>query len=356
MSRKTNPIRTLLSPSKILIPILIGLIVVAVLLVNNFDKDAFEQINWSYYTAFWLFLSLLFMAVRDIAYMYRIRVLTNNELSWRRAFDVIFLWEFASSVTPSIVGGAPIAIFIINKEGINLGRSTTIVLITSLLDEIFFITMVPLLYFFVFDKNLFPVDEPLSLMQFEAGSKVVFIMSYILIVFYCCFISFGLFINPKGFKYLLIQLFRLPLLRKWKAEAEKTGDEIIIASGEVKKWPAIQWFKAFIATYFSWTARYFVVNCLIMAFLFTNEHFLIYARQLIMWVIMLISPTPGSSGVAEYAFSAYLFEFIPNGLEATLALLWRLVSYYPYLFIGAILLPGWVKRVYIKRKLIKFKS
>ena len=33
-----------------------------------------------------------------------------------------------------------------------------------------------------------------------------------------------------------------------------------------------------------------------------GEHMLIYARQLVMWVIMLISPTPGSAGIAEFAF------------------------------------------------------
>jgi hypothetical protein len=74
-----------------------------------------------------------------------------------------------------------------------------------------------------------------------------------------------------------------------------------------------------------------------------------------MWVIMLISPTPGGSGIAEYAFSVYLEEFIPRGLDGSLALLWRLVSYYPYLIIGVVLLPRWVRRVYIKRKLISFK-
>jgi uncharacterized protein (TIRG00374 family) len=58
---------------------------------------------------------------------------------------------------------------------------------------------------------------------------------------------------------------------------------------------------------------------------------------------MLISPTPGSSGVAEFAFSGFLKEFIPLGLVGALALLWRLISYYPYLFIGAAILPRWIR-------------
>ena len=117
-------------------------------------------------------------------------------------------------------------------------------------------------------------------------------------------------------------------------------------SGELKGKPLTFWIKAFSATIASWTARYWVVNFLILAFIAVDEHLLIYARQLVMWVIMLISPTPGSTGVAEIAFSGFLKDFIPIGLAGTLALLWRLVSYYPYLFIGAVILPKWLRRTH----------
>ena len=35
------------------------------------------------------------------------------------------------------------------------------------------------------------------------------------------------------------------------------------------------------------------------AFFPVSDHLLLYARQLIMWVILLISPTPGGSGIAD---------------------------------------------------------
>jgi uncharacterized membrane protein YbhN (UPF0104 family) len=39
---------------------------------------------------------------------------------------------------------------------------------------------------------------------------------------------------------------------------------------------------------------------------------------------------------------------MPFGMSAALlagiAVLWRLISYFPYLFIGALLLPRWVKQ------------
>ncbi len=89
-----------------------------------------------------------------------------------------------------------------------------------------------------------------------------------------------------------------------------------------------------------------------MAFFFSElnlfDHLLIYSRQLTMWIILLVSPTPGGSGVAEFIFSDFLGDLIPNIVWAVpLALLWRLLTYYPpYLFIGAFLIPRWVKRVF----------
>ena len=122
----------------------------------------------------------------------------------------------------------------------------------------------------------------------------------------------------------------------------------MITSKELKGKPPKFWIKSFGATLASWTARYWVVNFIILAFIPLSDHLLIYGRQLVMWVIMLISPTPGGAGIAELAFSGFLRDFIPVGLIAALALLWRLISYYPYLFIGAFILPKWIKKTHSK--------
>ena len=63
-----------------------------------------------------------------------------------------------------------------------------------------------------------------------------------------------------------------------------------------------------------------------------------------LWLLMMVSPTPGGSGVAEYAFGELLASFSTSAiLIVGLAILWRLISYFPYLFIGAFILPRWLK-------------
>jgi uncharacterized protein (TIRG00374 family) len=71
-----------------------------------------------------------------------------------------------------------------------------------------------------------------------------------------------------------------------------------------------------------------------------------------MGIIILLSPTPGGSGLAEFMFTDFLGEFISKGLAPTLSILWRMLSYYPYLFIGAIILPRWI-RTHIKLEKLK---
>lgn len=336
------------SPTRIFITVLIGLSVAAYLVYKDFNAAAFASLEWGWQNSIWIVVALCMMAIRDLAYMYRIRVLTNWKLSLKQSFDVIMLWEFASAITPSVVGGSGVAIYFINKEGIKVGRSTAVVMVSALLDELFYVIMVPLVLIFTGIDNLFPTLITKEFFGMTLGPIGIFVVGYLFIFMLTCIIAYAIFIRPRGFKYILIQIFKIPFLKKWRYAAIETGDDIITTSQELKGQPKRFWFKAAISTFLAWTARFWVVNFILLAFIPVSDHLLIYARQLVMWVIMLISPTPGGAGIAEVAFTTFLNDFIPLGLIGAMALLWRLISYYPYLFIGAIILPNWIKRTHKK--------
>ena len=76
---------------------------------------------------------------------------------------------------------------------------------------------------------------------------------------------------------------------------------------------------------------------------------IVYGKQVIMGIIILLSPTPGGSGIAELMFTDFLGEFIHKGLAPTLGILWRLISYYPYLIVGALILPRWIRERIVKK-------
>jgi len=293
------------------------------------------------------------MVGRDFGYMIRIRVLSDWQLTWLQAFRVIMLWEFTSAVTPGAVGGTGIATIYVHKEGISVGRSSAIVMITSLLDEFYFVLMFPLLLLLVGAGLLFAIpDSP----GWTHGLMAVALVGYGIKLIWVLGLSYGLFFNPRGLGKLIYRIFHLPLLRRWKRGAGKAALDIIVSSKEMKSRKPKFWIQAFLSTFLSWTSRYWVVNFMFLAFFAVHDHFIIFARQLVMSLILLVSPTPGGSGVAEVTFDIFLGEFIPiAGFSIALAFLWRLISYYPYLIIGALLVPKWINDKFKSKKTKKTK-
>jgi uncharacterized protein (TIRG00374 family) len=343
-------------PSRIVLPIFFGLGVTFFMLYREYQPGSFSVLHFSIQSIFWLLLSFGMMATRDLGYIIRIRILTQNKVSWKSAFNIIMLWEFTSAVTPSAIGGTSVAIFFIHKEGISLGRSGAVVLVTSFLDELYFIIMFPLLLLLIGTSNIFDFSE-LTEHWYQNKFMLIAVIGYSVKLLYTLVVSYGIFINPRGLKWLILWIFKLPIIRKWRPKANEMGNDLIQTSKEFRKWSFKKWLQAFGATFFSWTARYWVVNTLIITFFGIHllgwyDHIILFGKQLVMWIMMLISPTPGGSGFAEYIFDKFLVKFLINtnpdaikeGTGAAMALIWRMVSYYPYLFIGAFVIPNWFKK------------
>ena len=104
------------------------------------------------------------------------------------------------------------------------------------------------------------------------------------------------------------------------------------------------WARAMGATAVSWTARFLTLNCLLLVFFESVPHAAVLGRQLVMWIILMISPTPGSAGFAEAALPAFIGDVTGLAYLAVVAVLWRLFTYFPYLFAGALVLPSWLAR------------
>lgn len=305
-------------------------------------NDLIQQFDWGLNTWMWLFAAVLFVVGRDFFYMVRIRLLTHGKLSWGRSFWVIMLWEFASALSPGVVGGAAVAMFILHREKIALGRSTAIVVITAMLDNLFYVVMIPFVFLFIDHQMLFPGTS-----NSDLAVETIFWIGFGVIFMVCLFLFSAIFIRPALATQFLSLLFSLPFLKKKKEAALRTGRDIELASAELKKEKISFWIKVFGATCGSWISRYLVINAVLSAFLSLGflDHILVLGKQLVLWLFMLVSPTPGGSGVAEYAFSELLTVFTTSGvLLAALAFIWRLISYFPYLFIGAYLLPRWLSQ------------
>lgn len=334
---------------KIAIPVVLGLGLVCWLIAREFDPEIFDHLHLTTRAFFYLFVAFLFMVGRDLGYIIRIRLFSRGKLTWRQATRIIMLWEFTSAVTPSAVGGTSIAVVFVHKEGLTVGKSAAIVMLTSFFDELYFAIIFPIIVFILGYDVLFtgPIGHQLFIFATIGYSlKVLFLLA----------LSYGLFINPRGLKWLIVKLFSLPVLRRWKEGAKKAGDEIILSAAQIKHYRPSFWIKSFAATFLSWSSRYLVANAIFMAFFAFSDHLLVFARQLVMWIMMLVAPTPGGSGFAEYVFTHFISDVVPVtgaiqvGTAAVIALMWRLITYYPYLIIGVIILPRWIRNKFILKE------
>src|SRR4030066_474183 len=199
-----------LKPGKIIVPILIGLSVVAWFILKEIDTDALSQLNFTWRSVIWLFIAWCCMIGRDLGYMIRIRILSENDLPWRQAFRVIMLWEFTSAITPSTVGGTAVAVVFVHKEGISVGRSTSIVLATSFLDELYFVIMFPVILLIVASDILFTTSLQGTGIALLNNLVFVAVAGYIIILAWVLFVGYGLFIDPVKIKKTIIWFFKLP--------------------------------------------------------------------------------------------------------------------------------------------------
>ena len=139
--------RPALGPLRALLPLGIGLTVVGWMVARTLE----EQGGWSALEGTvtlpgWpmaLALMVLLVLLRDGGYVLRLRWLSNGDLTWRQAIETTVLWEFASAITPGIVGGGAVAIWGLHRQGMTAGRSTAVVFSTALLDELFYVLAVP---------------------------------------------------------------------------------------------------------------------------------------------------------------------------------------------------------------------
>ncbi len=354
MTDNKKDIARQLSPARIILPVVIGLAVIVWLFVKDINKNVLNEIDFTWKSVYWITVAILLTGCRTFFYMARIRTLTGNDLSFKQSFRVVMLWEFTSAITPSSVGGTALAVIFLNREGINTGRSTAVVLATAFLDELYFVIMLPAVLLITGFSSIF-----ISAIQ-GTGTGIlnnlvlVAVIAYLVVLAWVLFSGYGLFVNPSLIKKIIVSIFRLPVLRRWKSSAEKAGNDMIESANVLKNESGMFWVKSIAYTFISWTARYFVVNAILLAFFSIGHQMLLFARQLILWNMMIISPTPGGSGFAEVILGKYISDLLPGnsaeaaGVALAMAIIWRLISYYPFLVAGALIVPGWIQRKFVK--------
>lgn len=291
---------------------------------------------------------MLCVLLRDVGYVVRLWVLVRGELTVKRAASSILLWELASALTPSVVGGSAVASFILHRNGLSWGRSLATVMATALLDELYFLLAVPLVALAVGWAAFLPEAAP----WLEGSVAAIFAGGYLFMATLATLLSTALFWSPERIHKGLMRTFSWRWTRRWSDAGLGLAEDLLRASRDLRTMSLRSGLLAAGATLVSWTARFMTLNALMVALVVPAfpdmawGHFDVWARQLSMWTVMMISPTPGSSGLAELALPTFLTDVMPvamtAALWATLVLAWRYLTYHLYVLVGGVLMPFWL--------------
>ena len=206
-SGKESALR-ILNGWRVLIPIFIGLGIILCLMWRdkNFSVSNFalvKNIKLNYF-----FFAILTFVGRNFFYTLRIRLLSNGDIPWRRCLVIILLWEFLSCITPSVIGGGVVAVFLFMAEGIPFGRAMAYVMATTTLDN----------YFFLLNG---PLGIETLMQNYPKIMWFLFIFCYCIVLVYASIMTCALYFHPRMIKWVLCKITSISILKRFRAKGLK---------------------------------------------------------------------------------------------------------------------------------------
>ncbi len=271
----------------------------------------------------------------------KIRFLSERQITWMGAFRTILVWDFTSAVTPSTIGGAPMATYAMTREGLKLGESTAIVLYGVLLDQIWFALAIPILLFAGIYYDVVPSD-----IGFIGEASMILL--YIGLLSYAALLAYGVLINPAAIKKVINFIFRLPYLRRFQGKIEEEAENLEEYAHQLRRRPFSFLIKAFVLSTMSWLCRVALAPIVILSLLPAPE-ILSVLRSLAMNLAFLVVPTPGGSGGVEALFVLFQGPLIETTSFIGLAVfLWRIISYYFSIAFGMFATTWYINRTVVE--------
>lgn len=256
------------------------------------------------------------------------------------SFQLTMRTQFFNAVTPFATGGQPYQVYYLAKEGIKVSSSTSIILQNFIVYQIalVFLGMVAVVLNQIF--HFYPKVEILQnlvTVGFIANTLVIVIM--FLISFNTKFnrmiVKLGIFLLSK----LNIVKDKDAKLKEWDNNINNFHDSATILLKNKK-----DFIYGILLNLIALITLYLVPYAMMCA-IGINAFNPLEAIVTSAYVMLLGSfvPMPGGTGGLEYGFLAFYGNFLTGSALTALMLLWRFITYYLGMILGAIALN--VKRV-----------
>lgn len=323
----------LFSSKYLFLSLSLSLIATGIVLYYTYTPEGFEHLKLKRMHGFVIAFVVAFLKIWFTAA--KIRYLANKTISWAGAFRIVLAWDFASAITPSTIGGAPLGIYAMTREKIPLGQASAITFYGLLLDQLFYIMVIPILL--IAGMYLEVIPENVGMI----GKGAMFLV-YAFLLIYGFLLAYGVLINPKALTKMVRFVFRLPMLNKHAEKIEKEMGNLERTSNELRKKPFSFLLNAFILSSLAWLARAWLPTIVVLSFL-PADVLLSFLRSLAMSFASLFMPTPGGSGGVEGLFVLFQGPLMSRDVFIGIAtFVWRFITFYMIIGIGVMVMSWYL--------------
>ncbi|MBE6147267.1 MAG: flippase-like domain-containing protein [Firmicutes bacterium] len=314
------------------------LLILTILILFAVMKDDFNSILDSLLTAnvFFLILALLcqLSAIFFEAIAYK-KVVNGyqKDYSFEKALKMQFMTKFFNGITPFSTGGQPMQIYVLKKEGFRLTKATNIIMQNFIIYQAALV-LYGLLALGINAKFHLFKDVPVLKELIALG----FLMNT-LVMIGLIIVSFS-----SKFNHAIIDK-SIHLLGKWKLiknpeqTKEKWSERIddfhegTMYLKENKRMGLEAFIFNFLYLTFNYLMPYFVILAL-GSNAVTPLNAIVSSAYIL--IIGSFVPIPGASGGIEFGYLMFFGTFITGGILKASLLIWRFISYYLLMIIGAI--------------------
>lgn len=323
----------------IVISIFISILIIILILYFTVDEKTVNQLKNTKINYIFFVFAIIINVLYWILWAIRLKILANaidkkvNIGLWKST-KIIIANLFLAGITPSMAGGEPVRIYLLNKEGMSLGSSTAAVVGERLLDAVFILILIPFAFFIFKDK---PVISYINI-----GLTIGIIVFIVLIILFL----YAIF-KPEKTKSFLI--FISKKLSRFSKKKERESKVISWISYEVDNFHNSMMcfskhkralFYSSIITVIFWFTGFMTASMLLLGLGLPPFFIESYAAQVLLIVIIMMPTTPGSSGIAEGSifilYGVILSDPIHFTLIGVFTILYRFITFHMNIIVGAV--------------------
>ena len=242
--------------------------------------------------------------------------------------------QFFHAITPFAAGGQPWQIYKLKKDGLTLGESTNVIIQDFIAYQVALVLLGGCAIISNYIIHIFPSD---SLLKKLVTIGFIINTAIVIVLFV---VAFSKKWNKKLIDGTITFLSKIKIVKD-KEEKLKKSEKFIHnfhKSAIILFKDKFNMFRIISLNFIALIGQYLIPFALFMGLnIYINPLIVIITSAYVMLIGSMV-PIPGGTGGLEFSFVAFFQNFIKGPKLSIIMIVWRLITYYFGIFIGAIAL------------------